>query len=84
MILKYDYAIIKFMAKIDTIKERINLLKAIFISNLIAIFSMVAYLYKQQTLEDNFLVLIAFFIMLFVNILLYVRINKMIAELEDL
>jgi len=84
LILKYDYAIIKFMAKIDTIKERINLLKAIFISNLIAIFSMVAYLYKQQTLEDNFLVLIAFFIMLFVNILLYVRINKMIAELEDL
>ncbi len=72
------------MAKIDTIKEKINLLKAIFISNLIAIFSIVAYLYKQQTLEDNYLVLIAFFVMLFVNILLYVRMNKMINSLEDL
>ena len=72
------------MAKIDTVKERINLLKAIFISNLIAIFSMVAYLYKQQTLEDNFLVLITLFVMLFVNVLLYARINKMINELENL
>ena len=72
------------MAKIDTIKEKINLLKAIFISNLIAIFSMVAYLYKQQTLKGNYLVLIAFFVMLFVNILLYIRMNKMINELEDL
>jgi len=71
------------MAKIDTIKEKINLLKAIFISNLIAIFSLVAYLYKQ-TLEDNFLVLIALFVMLFVNVLLYARINKMINELENL
>ena len=71
------------MAKVDTVKERINLLKAIFISNLIAIFSLVAYLYKQ-TLEDNFLVLIAFFVMLFVNVLLYARINKMINELENL
>jgi len=71
------------MAKIDKLKEKINLLKAIFISNLIAVFSLVAYLYKQ-TLKDNYLVLIALFVMLFINALLYVRINKMINELEDL
>jgi hypothetical protein len=71
------------MAKIDKIKEFIGFLKAVFITSIIIMSSLVAYLYNK-TIEDNYLVLFAIVIVLIIIILLFKKIIKEINLLEEL
>ena len=71
------------MAKIDKIKEFIGFLKAVFITAIVIMSSLVAYLYKQPA-EGNYVVLFALLVNLTVIILLFRKIMKEINLLEDL
>ena len=71
------------MAKIDKIKEFIGFLKAIFITAIVIMSSLIAYLYNK-TVEDNYLVLLALIIDLVIIILLLKKIIREINKLEDL
>ena len=71
------------MAKIDEIKELIGFLKAIFITSIIIMSSLIAYLYKKP-IENNYLVLIALIIDIIFMIALLKKILKEISSLKDL
>ena len=71
------------MAKLDEVKEFIGFLKAIFITSIVIMSSLIAYLYKKE-LEDNYLVLFALIIDIVFMIFLLKRILKEIKSLKDL
>jgi preprotein translocase subunit SecF len=71
------------MAKIDETKEFIGFLKAVFITAIVIMSSLVAYLYKEE-IENNVAVLIALMFDIIVIIGLYKRILKEIKSLKDL
>jgi len=71
------------MAKIDEIKEFIGFLKAVFITAIVIMSSLVAYLYKQP-IDNNITVLIALVLDIIVIIGLYKRILKEIKSLRNL
>ena len=71
------------MAKIDKVKEFIGFLKAIFITSIVIMSSLIAYLYNKK-IEDNYLVVFALFIDLIIIILIFKKIIKEIDLLEDL
>ncbi|WP_457750264.1 hypothetical protein [Sulfurimonas sp.] len=71
------------MAKIDKIKEFIGFLKAVFITSIIIMSSLIAYLYNK-TIEDNYLVLFAIVIDLIIIVLLFKKTIKEINLLEEL
>ena len=71
------------MAKIDKIKEFIGFLKAVFITAIVVMSSLIAYLYNK-TIEDNYLVIVALIIDLIIIVLLFKKIIKEINMLEDL
>ncbi len=71
------------MAKIDKIKEFIGFLKAVFITAIIIMSSLIAYLYDKD-IEDNYLVVISLIVDLVIVILLLKKIIKEINSLEDL
>jgi predicted benzoate:H+ symporter BenE len=71
------------MAKIDKIKEFIGFLKAIFITSIVMMSSLIAYLYNKS-IEDNYIVILAIVINFLVVILLFKKIMKEINLLEDL
>ena len=71
------------MAKIDETKEFIGFLKAVFITAIVIMSSLVAYLYKEPV-ENNVAVLIALVFDIIVIIGLYKRILKEIKSLKDL
>ena len=73
-----------FMAKIDKIKEFIGFLKAIFITAIVIMSSLIAYLYKEQSLQENILVVFALILDFIFIILLLKKILKEINELEKL
>ncbi len=69
------------MAKLDEIKEFIGFLKALFITSIVIMSSLIAYLYKEN-IEGNYVVLFA--IIMFVTIFLFKKILKEIRSLKDL
>ena len=71
------------MAKIDRVKEFIGFLKAVFITAIVIMSSLIAYLYNK-TLDGNYLVLIALSIDFIIIILLLKKILKEINLLEDI
>ena len=71
------------MAKIDEVKEFIGFLKAVFITAIVIMSSLVAYLYKQP-IDNNITVLIALVLDIIVVIGLYKRILKEIKSLRNL
>ena len=71
------------MAKIDEIKEFIGFLKAVFITTIVIMSSLVAYLYKKP-IEDNYLALMALIIDIAVLLALLKTILKHIKILKDL
>jgi len=71
------------MAKIDKIKEFIGFLKAVFITAIVIMSSLIAYLYNK-TIEDNYLVLFALIVDLVIIVLLLKKIIKEINRLEEL
>jgi hypothetical protein len=71
------------MAKIDEVKEFIGFLKAVFITTIVIMSSLVAYLYKKP-LEDNYLALVALIIDIVVLLALLKTILKHIKMLKDL
>ena len=71
------------MAKIDEVKELIGFLKAIFITSIVIMSSLIAYLYKKP-IESNYLVLIALVIDIIFMLILLRKILKEIASLKDL
>jgi len=71
------------MAKIDKIKEFIGFLKAVFITAIVIMSSLVAYLYKQP-LTDNFIAIGALVVDLIVVVLLFKKILNEINALEEL
>ena len=71
------------MAKIDRVKEFIGFLKAVFITSIVIMSSLIAYLYNKN-LEDNYLVLAAIIIDLVVIVLLLKKILKEINLLEEI
>jgi hypothetical protein len=71
------------MAKLDEIKEFIGFLKAVFITAIVIMSSLVAYLY-QKPLEDNYIVLAAICIDAIMISLLLKKILKEIKSLKDL
>lgn len=71
------------MAKLDKVKEFIGFLKAIFITAILVMSSLIAYLYKQP-LDDNYLVLFALIVDFIIIILLFKKIIKEINSLEEL
>ena len=71
------------MAKIDKIKEFIGFLKAVFITAVVIMSSLIAYLYKQP-LAGNWIVLVALVIDLVVIVLLFKKIIKEINTLEEI
>lgn len=71
------------MAKLDEVKEFIGFLKAVFITAIIIMTSLVAYLYKQS-IDNNVLVLVALILDIIIIIGLYKRILKEIKSLKDL
>jgi len=71
------------MAKIDRVKEFIGFLKAVFITAIVIMSSLIAYLYNK-TLDGNYLVLIALSIDFIIIILLLKKILKEINLLEDM
>ena len=72
------------MAKIDKIKEFIGFLKAIFITAIVIMSSLIAYLYKKESIKDDYLVLIALVIDFIFIALLLKKILKEINELENI
>ena len=71
------------MAKIDQVKEFIGFLKAIFITAIIIMSSLIAYLYNKD-IKDSYLVVVALVINLIIIVLLFKKIIKEINSLEDL
>jgi hypothetical protein len=71
------------MAKIDEVKEFIGFLKAVFITAIVIMSSLVAYLYKQP-IDNNIIVLIALVLDIIIIIGLYKRILKEIKSLRNL
>jgi len=71
------------MAKIDEVKEFIGFLKAVFITAIVIMSSLVAYLYKEP-IDSNIFVLVALILDIIVIIGLYKRILKEIKSLKDL
>jgi len=71
------------MAKIDEVKEFIGFLKAVFITTIVIMSSLVAYLYRRP-LEDNYLALIALIVDIVVLLALLKTILKHIKMLKDL
>ncbi len=71
------------MAKIDKIKEFIGFLKAVFITSIVILSSLIAYLYDRPV-QDNFLVLMAIVVDIVVIIFLFKKIIKEINALEEL
>jgi len=71
------------MARIDKIKEFIGFLKAVFITGIVIMSSLIAFLYKQP-IADNLIVLIALVVDLVVIVLLFRKIIKEINALEEI
>ena len=71
------------MAKLDEIKEFIGFLKAVFITAILIMSSLVAYLY-QKPLEENYTVLVAICVDAIMISLLLKKILKEIKSLKDL
>jgi len=71
------------MAKLDEVKEFIGFLKAVFITAIVIMSSLVAYLYKQP-IDNNITVLIALVLDIVVIIGLYKRILREIKSLRNL
>ena len=71
------------MAKIDEVKEFIGFLKAVFITTIVIMSSLVAYLYKQP-IKSNYLALTALMIDIIVLLALLKTILKHIKMLKDL
>ena len=71
------------MAKIDKVKEFIGFLKAMFITSIVIMSSLIAYLY-QKKIEENYLVVAAILINFIVIVLLFKKIIKEINLLEEL
>jgi len=71
------------MVKIDRVKEFIGFLKAVFITAIVIMSSLIAYLYNK-TLDGNYLVLIALGIDFIIIILLLKKILKEINLLVDM
>ena len=71
------------MAKIDKVKEFIGFLKAVFITAIVIMSSLIAYLYNKNV-NDNYLVVVALIIDFIVIVLLFKKIIKEINLLEDL
>ena len=63
------------MAKIDKVKEFIGFLKAVFITAIVIMSSLIAYLYNKN-MNDNYLVVVALLIDFIVIILLFKKIIK--------
>ena len=71
------------MAKIDKIKEFIGFLKAVFITAIVLLSSLIAYLYQKE-FSDNYLVLFAIIGDIVMIIFLFKKILKEINSLEEL
>ncbi len=71
------------MAKIDKIKEFIGFLKAVFITSIVILSSLIAYLY-DRSITENILVLIAICVDIVVIAILFKKIIKEINALEEL
>jgi Na+/alanine symporter len=71
------------LAKLDKIKEFIGFLKAIFITSIVIMSSLISYLYNKN-IEDNYFVVAFLIINLIVIILLFKKIIQEINLLEDL
>ena len=71
------------MSKIDEVKELIGFLKAIFITSIVIMSSLIAYLYKKP-IESNYLALVALVIDIVFMIVLLKKILKEINSLKDL
>ena len=71
------------MPKIDKVKEYIGFLKAIFITSIVVLSSLIAFLYKES-ISDNYLVLLAILLDIVFIILVFKKIMKEINGLEDL
>ena len=71
------------MPKIDEEKEFIGFLKAIFITSIVIMSSLIAYLYEKQ-ISDNYLVLVVLFIDIVIMLFLLKKILKEIKSLKDL
>lgn len=71
------------MAKIDKVKEFIGFLKAVFITSIVIMSSLIAYLYNKN-IEDDYLVVVALLIDFVIIVLLFKKIIKEINLLEDL
>ena len=71
------------MAKLDEVKEFIGFLKAVFITAIVIMSSLVAYLYKQP-IDNNISVLVALVLDIMIIIGLYNRILKEIKSLRNL
>ena len=69
--------------KVRKIKEFIGFLKAVFITAIVIMSSLIAYLY-DKTIENNYLVLFALVIDLVIIVLLLKKIIKEINKLEEL
>ena len=71
------------MARLDKVKEFIGFLKAIFITAIVIMSSLTAYLYNKP-IEENYIVLVSIVFDLLIIILLFKKIMKEINLLEDL
>ena len=71
------------MAKIDKVKEFIGFLKAVFITAVVIMSSLIAYLYNKN-INDNYLAVVALVIDFIIIVLLFKKIIKGINLLEDL
>jgi len=71
------------MPKIDKVKEYIGFLKAIFITSIVVLSSLIAFLYKES-LSENYLVVLAILTDIIFIVVLFKKIIKEINELEDL
>ena len=71
------------MSKIDKVKEYIGFLKAIFITSIVVLSSLVAFLYKES-LSENYIVLFAILVDIVFIVLLFKKIMKEINALEEL
>jgi len=71
------------MAKLDEVKELIGFLKAIFITSIITMTSLIAYLYHKP-IENNYLVLFVLFLNIVFMLVLLNKILKEIKSLKDL
>ena len=71
------------MAKLDKVKEFIGFLKAVFITAIVIMSSLVAYLYSKP-ISENYIVLFAMIVDIMVILFLFKKIIKEINLLEDL